>query len=592
MKKYRCSVCNWVYDEAVEGTRFADLPHSYNCPVCGAPKSAFMPIDGAKTESKDGTNVAEKIIEQLVAIGVSHVYGIPGTSNLPLVNAIRTNDKITFVLTRHEETAAFMAAAHGKITDKLGVCISIAGPGATNLITGLMDSATDRNPVLALVGQVPEVYLGSEAFQEIDQIELFRPFSEYAETIARASQALKLTMMAAKYALKKPGLSVLSCPTDVLVDPLDEPIINPDKRLFKSPTVAPREELDTAAKLIDSCKRPVVFGGWGARHAGELLVELAEKLKAPLVTTSRAKGVVHETHKYALGVLGSIGTKHSAQAIRDSELVIIIGSGFRQANLVPAGVKIIQIDNDPTRVGKTFDIDVGLVGDAREILKELLPLVKEKKEDEEYLAKAFKIREQHFKELEDDSKDLSFPINPGYVIQALKRNVSDDAIITVDVGDHTYWFYKKFICEGQRPYLCANMAAMGFGLPAALSAKLDFPEKQVICVSGDGGFAMLMADFTTAVRENLDITAIVFNDGKLKNIKKEQLREGFPEYGVSFPNPNFAEFAETCGGHGIRVEKAEDLDAALREAFDSGTPSIVEVIVDPDKMAAATKRVD
>ncbi len=592
MAKYRCTVCNWVYDESVEGKPFPGLPHSYTCPVCGAPKSAFVPVEGVKSESKGETSVAEKIIEQLVALGVSKVYGIPGTSNLPLVNAIRTNDNISFILTRHEETAAFMAAAHGKITDELGVCMSIAGPGATNLITGLMDSATARTPVLALVGQVPEVYLGSEAFQEIDQIELFRPFSEYAETIARANQALKLTMMAAKYALKKPGVAVLSCPTDVLVDPLDEPIITPDRRLFKSATVSPRAELEAAIQLIDSCKRPVVFGGWGARHAGELLVELAEKLKAPIVTTSRAKGVVNETHKYALGVLGSIGTKHSAQAIRDSDLIIIIGSGFRQANLVPAGIKILQIDNDPTRVGKTFDVDVGLVGDAKEILKELVPLVKEKQEDEEFLAKALKIRELHFKELEDESKDLSSPINPGYVIQALKRNVSDDAIITVDVGDHTYWFYKKFICEGQRPYLSANMASMGFGLPAALSAKLDFPDKQVICVSGDGGFAMLMADFTTAVRENLDITVIVFNDGKLKNIKKEQIREGFPEYGVSFPNPNFAEFAVTCGGHGIRVEKAEDLDAALREAFDSGTPSIVEVIVDPDRMAASTRRAD
>ncbi len=592
MAKYRCTVCNWVYDESVEGKKFSGLPHSYTCPVCGAPKTAFVPAEGAKRVSVGDTTVAEKIIEQLVAIGVSRVYGIPGTSNLPLVNAIRTNDKISFILTRHEETAAFMAAAHGKITDELGVCMSIAGPGATNLITGLMDSATDRSPVLALVGQVPEVYLGSEAFQEIDQIELFRPFSEYAETVARANQALKLTMMAAKYALKKPGLAVLSCPTDVLVDSLDDPIIDPDRRLFKSPTVSPRKELEAAAQLIDSCKRPVVFGGWGSRHAGGLLVELAEKLKAPLVTTSRAKGVVHETHKYALGVLGSIGTRHAAQAIRDSELIIIIGSGFRQANLVPAGIKILQIDNDPTRVGKTFDIDVGLVGDAKEVLKALIPLVKEKHEDEEFLSNAMKIREQHLKEIEEESKDISSPINPGYVIQALKRNVSDDAIITVDVGDHTYWFYKKFICEGQRPYLCANMASMGFGLPAALSAKLEYPDTQVICVSGDGGFAMLMADFTTAVREKLDITAIVFNDQKLKNIKKEQLREGFPEYGVSFPNPNFAEFAESCGGHGIRVEKAEDLDTALIEAFDSRKPSIVEIIVDPDKMAAATKRVD
>ncbi len=190
MARYRCTVCNWVYDEASEGVPFADLPEDWSCPVCGAPKSAFVPEGPAKQDESVETTVADAIVEQLVSLGVTVICGIPGDSNLPLVDAIRRDGRIRFVLTRHEETAAFMACAHGKMTDEMGVCMSIAGPGATNLVTGLMDASADRSPVLALVGQVPEVYLGSEAFQEIDQLELFHPFTAYAETIARADQAV------------------------------------------------------------------------------------------------------------------------------------------------------------------------------------------------------------------------------------------------------------------------------------------------------------------------------------------------------------------------------------------------------------------
>ncbi|MHA1170905.1 MAG: thiamine pyrophosphate-binding protein, partial [Candidatus Heimdallarchaeota archaeon] len=294
----------------------------------------------------------------------------------------------------------------------------------------------------------------------------------------------------------------------------------------------------------------------------------------------------------ALGVLGSIGTKHAAKAIQKADLIIIIGSGFRQANLVPAGVKILQIDKDPTRIGKTFDVDVGLVGDASLILQKFVPLVKEKTEDKEFLAEVKKMRAEHFAELGTEGKDFSIPINPGFVIQALRRNFKKDTIFTVDVGDHTYWFYKKFICEGHRTYLNANIASMGFGLPAALVAKLEYPKQQVVCVTGDGGFAMLMADFTTAVREKLNIVVVVFNDGVLKNIKKELLRDGYPVFGVEFPNPNFAEFADSCGGFGVRVKDPKKLDEAFKQALQSGKPALIEIISDPDKMAASTKRVD
>lgn len=589
MAKYRCSVCNWVYDEEKEKKPFSSLPATYTCPICGSPKSAFFPEGVVKSDEKITTTVAEKIIEQLEAYGVKYIYGIPGDSNLPLIDAIRKSKKIKFILTRHEETAAFMACAHGKITGQLGVCISIAGPGCTNLITGLMDAANDRSPVLALPGQIPEVYLGSEAFQEIDQIELFKPFTVFSETIARSNQALKLVTMAVKYAYKNPGVSVLSTPTDVLVEKLDEPIYSPPKRLFQNPTLPRDEEIQKAAALIQKTNKIILFAGWGAQHASKELIQLSQKIKAPIATTSRAKGIIHESKDYSLGVVGSIGAKHAAKALQNSSLIVIIGSGFRQANLVPSHVKIIQIDRDPARIGKTFNVDIGLVGDAQLTLQKLIECLQEKKEDTAFLISIQERKTEHLKEIEYDAQDLSTPISPGYVIQALKRTIDKNAIICTDVGDHTYWFYKKFICDGQRTFLSANTASMGFGLPAALSAKLDYPDKQVICLSGDGGFGMLMADFTTAVREKLAIKIILFNDGKLKNIKKEQLRDNYPEFGVSFPNPNFAEYAKTAGGEGYRITNPKDLDTTLKKAFNSKKPSLIEIMVDPEKMAAATK---
>ena len=202
------------------------------------------------------------------------------------------------------------------------------------------------------------------------------------------------------------------------------------------------------------------------------------------------------------------------------------------------------------------------------------------------------MKQEYMAELESEAKDLSIPINPGYVIQSLRRNLDKDAIICVDVGDHTYWFYKKFICEGHKTFLNANMASMAFALPAAIAAKINFPDKQVICFASDGGFGMLMADFTTAVREQLNIVVIIFHDCVLKNIKKESIRDGYPIYGVEFPNPNFAEYAQSCGGFGLRVETPNKLDDALQQALNSGKPSIIEIMTDPNKMAASTKRVE
>ncbi len=586
MSKWKCTVCNYIYDEEKEGKQFKDLSPSWVCPVCGAPKSAFVRIGRKILEKKTVTvpTVAEKIVEQLAAIGVKYIYGIPGDSILPLIEALNKQNKIKFVLTRHEETAAFMASAHAKLTDEIGVCLSIAGPGATNLITGLMDAATDGAPVLALTGQVPQVFLGSESLQEIDQIELFEPFTVLNETIAKPAQVISLTVLAVKNAYLKRGVALLSLPTDVLAEELEDEIWKPEEHLFKQIVAPLDEDVEKAVKLIDESSRPIILGGWGIRNCGKEVIEFAEKISASIATTSRAKGVIPETNGLAVGVLGSIGTRFAAKAMTKADLIIVIGSGFRQRNLVP-NLPIVQVDIDGVKLGKSFPIKVGLTGDAKAVLKKLIAKVSAKKPNEKYFDEIKKIKEEHLREIREDSENMSVPIYPGLVIQAIKRHAEKNAIVTVDVGDHTYWFYKKYTCDGEKTLISANMASMAFAFPASLAAQIGFPNRQVICVTGDGGFSMLMADFTTAVYNRLPVKVVVFNDNKLKNIKKEQMMYGYREFGTEFVNPNFAEFAKSCGGEGYRVEKPEELDTALELAFKSDKPVIVDVVVDPEKMS-------
>ena len=588
MRKWKCSVCGYIYDESKEGVPFEDLPKDWTCPQCGAPKSAFSVIEGEETVSKAKTSVADKIVEQLVAYGVNRVFGIPGHSNLPLTDAIRRHPAIDLILTRHEQAAAFMASAHAKLTGEIGVCMSIAGPGATNLITGVIDASTDRAPVLALLGQVPEVFLGSESLQEIAEVDIFKTFCVYAELIGNPAQTLKVVNLAVKKAYAAQGPAALSLPTDILADPLDEDIWPPEKHLFQ-PDTYPGESIKKAAEAISQSKRPLLFAGWGARHCGTELLDLARHIGAPIATTSRAKGVVPESDELVLGVLGSIGNRFAPKIVAKSDLIIILGSGFRQRNLVP-DIDVIQVDIDAARVGKTFPVKVGIVADARSAVKMLKETAAEKEIEPEYLKEIQAANTQYLSLLEEDAHNTDKPIHPGAVIQALKKQLAKDALICSDVGDHTYWFYKRFVCEGHQTLLCANMAGMGFGVPAAIACQFAQPKRQVIAFSGDGGFGMAGMEFTTAVHNKLPITVIVFNDGKLKNIKKEQEEYGYPEYRVAFPNPDFSQFASSAGGLGIRVLEPEKLDDALRQALDSPLPALVEVMVDPNIYIQSVKR--
>ncbi len=579
MKKWKCSVCGYIYDEEKEGIPFEDLPDDWTCPQCGAPKSAFQSDQFQSVPLKSGTNVAQKIAAQLVAYGVKRVFGIPGHSNLPLTDALRENPDIELILTRHEQAAAFMACAHAKLTGKIGVCMSIAGPGATNLITGIVDAATDRAPVLALLGQVPEIFLGSESLQEIAETDIFKSFCVYSELIGSPGQTMNVLNLAIKKAYSLSGPAALSLPTDVLAQPLDDPVWLPESHLFHSESL-PSKTIQKAAKLIQKSKRPLLFAGWGARQCGKDLLELARHIGAPIATTSRAKGIVPESDELVLGVLGSIGNKFAPQIVRQSDLIIIFGSGFRQRNLIP-DIDIIQVDIDAARVGKTFPVKAGIVADAGNAIRQLKKILPARSMDPGLSKAVQEAKVKYAALLKEDRQNFQKPIHPGFVIQSLKKNIASDALICSDVGDHTYWFYKRFVCEGQQTLLCANMAGMGFAIPAAIACQFEQPGRQVVAYTGDGGFGMAGMEFTTAVQNKLPITVIAFNDGKLKNIKKEQEEYGYPEYKISFPNPSMADIASSSGGLGMRIEDPGHLDDAIRKALASSLPSLVEIMVDP-----------
>lgn len=591
MVKWKCTVCNFIYDEYKEEKKFRDLGSRWICPICGAPKSAFI-RDSNEKEKKAGrtSTVAEKIVEQLSAFDIKHIYGIPGDSNLPFIEALRKQNKIQFILTRHEETAAFMASAHAKLTGEIGVCLSIAGPGATNLITGLIDAATDKAPVLALTGQVSQVFVGSESLQEIDQIELFDSFTVFNETIAKSAQTINLTMLAVKTAILKEGVAHLSLPTDILAEELSDEILRPEEHLFQQSVIPPKNKVESAAKLIEASRRPIIFGGWGMRHCGDEIMELAKHLSAPIATTARAKGVIAENNDLAVGVLGGEGSGFAAKAMNKADCIIVVGSGFRQRVLVP-NLPIVQIDIDSVKLGKSFPINIGLIGDAKEVIQQLIEIVPKKTPEKKYVDEIRKIREEHLTEIKQDSENMTIPIYPGFVIQTIKKNAKKNAIICVDSGDHTYWYLKNYVCDEEKTLISANMGSMAFALPASLAAKLDFPTEQVICITGDGGFSMLMAEFTTAVYNNLPITIIVFNDKKLKNIAKEQRMYGYKEFGTEFTNPNYADFAKSCGGDGYQVEKPSELDTVLAHVLKSNKPTIVDIIVDPEQMSPIIRKV-
>lgn len=526
--------------------------------------------------------VSDVIVEQLAAWGVEYIFGLPGTTCLGVVDAIRKQNEIRFIKVRHEEAAALMASAYAKLTGKVGVCLTIAGPGATNLITGLYDAKMDRAPVLALTGQVKLQYIGPGSFQEIDQDVLFNSFCVFNKTINSREQTIELVTLALKHALVERGVSHLTIPNDIQKELLEariEPIEGriPDFRIVNT------ELIERAVRLIEEAERPVIIAGWGAKEQGENLLKLAERLKAPIITTFRAKGVVPEDYELSLGVLGDVGAPMARRYVNAADLLMVFGSSYSEKTNIPRK-RTIQVDIDPMNLAKEFPIELTIIGDCGVVLEKLLEKVKER--ESQGLVETVRIEKENWYaqlEKEADSKASPLPLRAPFIFNVLRETIDHDAIITIDVGDNGFWFGRNFVMRQQTLLMSGYLATMGFGLPGAIASKLAFPDKQVVCITGDGGFAQVMGDFLTAVENNLDIIVIILDNKELAMISVEQKVEGYPKFATELNNPDFADYAISCGGVGFRVKEPNELKDAFEKAKKAKKTAIVDVETDPKR---------
>jgi len=536
-----------------------------------------------------GKSAGEVLIEMLIDWGVDHIYGMPGDSINSLIEPLRkAKDKIKFIQVRHEEAGALAAAAYAKLTGKLGVCMAIAGPGAIHLLNGLYDAKLDKAPVLAITGQVESDLLGTDYFQEVNLERMFDDVAVYNQRVMSAEQLPAVVNQAIRAAYTKKGVAVLTIPDDIPKFEV-EGEARKTSSFFVTSDIRPREfDLHKAKVVLDNAKKPVILAGRGAKEARDSLLALAEKLAAPIVLTLPGKGVIPDEHPLCLGGLGLIGTKPAYEAMREADTLLMVGTSFPFTGFLPDEAKTIHIDTDPSQIGKRNRVDVGLPGDAKHTLTWLANEI-EHKTERTFLEQNQQNMRDWWEKMDRDEADDSVPIKPQRVIKALQQVASDDAVLSVDVGNVTVWVARHFRMTNQQMVISSWLATLGCGLPGAIAAKIAYPRKQVFAICGDGGFAMTMNDFVTAVKYNLPMVVIVLNNHKIAMIKFEQEVMGNVEFGTDLHNPHFAKYAEICGGVGLRVEKPDELLPALQKAVSLRKPCIVDVLVDANEAPMPAK---
>lgn len=534
--------------------------------------------------------VSDLMVETMVEWGVRHVFGMVGHSNLGLADAIRRQAEagnLDYIGIRHEGAAAFAASAYGKLTGRPAACLTIAGPGATNLLTGLWDAKLDRAPVLALTGQVEQQVLGPGAFQEVDLAAAFDPVAGWSQTVLPASKPAELMSLACKSAIVNRHVSHLVFPDDVQTLPVGElEAAGPEGRLPDEEIVPDVRSLDEAAKRLGEARRPVIIVGYGARERMGDVTALAEQLGAPVISTFKAKGQMPYEHELCCGVLGRSGTPVASWVMNEADLLLVFGASFSNHTGIYPGHPIIQVDLDPMQLGKFHPVAVpvwGEVGVTARILAERLAGAATAAIDQRpdvAARKAIWAAEKRSREADDRGAG----VGSAAVFASLSRLAPEDAVIAVDVGNNTYSFGRYFEPRGtQRVLMSGYLGSIGFGYPAAIGAwAATGGERPILAVTGDGGFGQYMGELLTAVKHGMKITHLLINNGQLGKISKEQRAGAWDVWQTELHNPEFAAYAELCGALGIRVTEAAQLDAALERALAHDGPALVEVVADPE----------
>jgi pyruvate dehydrogenase (quinone) len=534
--------------------------------------------------------VAEQFVEILAEAGVKRIYGIVGDSLNGLTDAIRRQGKIEWIHVRHEEAGAFAAGAEAHLTGELAVCAGSCGPGNLHLINGLFDCHRSRVPVLAIAAQIPSPEIGSGFFQETHPQTLFQECSHYCELVSAAHQMPRMLEVAIREAVGNRGVSVLVIPGDVALQPASDAPVKVAGLLPHPPVVTPpRADLDRLAALLNSGDRISILCGSGCQGAHDELIALGERLKAPMVHALRGKEHVEWDNPYDVGMTGLIGFSSGYYAMRDCDVLLMLGTDFPYRQFYPEGhaVRIAQVDLRPENIGRRVPVDLGVVGDVRSTLAALLPLLDEKREGG-HLARARKHYANARKSLDELAKGTPGKrlIHPQQVAKAISDLAAEDAVFTCDVGLPSVWAARYLAMNGKRRLVGSFWhGSMANAMPQGIGVQAAFPGRQVISLSGDGGFTMLMGDFLTLTQYKLPVKVVVFNNGTLGFVELEQKSTGFIDFGVDLQNPNFAAMAEAVGIRGIRLEDPADVEKGLAAAFAHDGPVLVDAVVNRTELA-------
>jgi pyruvate dehydrogenase (quinone) len=532
-------------------------------------------------------NLAELLIDTLVAAGVKRIYGLAGDSLNGITDAIRTDERIKWIHVRHEETAAFAAGAEAHLTGSLAVCAGSCGPGNLHLINGLYDANRSRVPVLAIASHIPSYEIGSQYFQETHPESIFRECSHYCELISQAEQMPRVLEIAIQTALAKRGVAVVVLPGDVA---LREATNSTPRLNFPEihTTIRPSdEEIARTAGILNESRKVTIFGGAGCAGAHTELMELAGKLKAPIVHALRGKEFIEYDNPFDVGMTGLLGFSSGYRAMMECDTLLMLGTDFPYQQFYPEKATIIQVDIRGEQIGRRTKVDLGVVGDVKTTLRALLPNLTEKTDDQ-HLSSSI----QHYQKARAALDDLAVgetgqnSIHPQYVAKVINELAGQDAIFTCDVGTPTIWAARYLAMNGKRRLLGSfSHGSMASALPQAIGAQLVYPDRQVITLSGDGGLAMLMGDLLSLRQLDLPVKLIVFNNSSLAFVELEMKAAGMLDFATDLLNPDFAKMAEAAGVLGLKADAPEQVRPMLAQALSHPGPALVEVMVDRQELA-------
>ena len=535
---------------------------------------------------------ADVLIESLIDWGVEVIFGLPGDGINGIMESLRTHrEQMRFIQVRHEEAAAFMACAYAKFTGKLGVCLATSGPGGIHLLNGLYDAKLDGQPVLAITGLQFHDLIGTFTQQDVALDKLFMDVSVFNERVMGPTHVENLTDLACRTAFAYRGVAHLTFPVDVQEmevkkrerSPRNVPHHTSDI-YARSARLPDRMELEKAAGVLNQGKKVVILAGRGALGATAELEETAKILGAPIVKALLGKAAVPDDSPYTTGGIGLLGTRPSQEAMEDCDTLLMVGTSFPYIEFMPKPnqARGVQIDLDPKRIGLRFPVEVGLVGDSRYTLQELISVLK-RKDDRSFLEGAQAGMRDWRQLMETRGTRADKPMKPQVVAWELGKRLRDDAIVSCDSGTITTWWARQIPARrGQIHSVSGNLASMACGLPYTIAAQVAYPKRQCVAFVGDGGFSMLMADFVTAVKYKLPIKVVIIKNNTLGQIKWEQMVFlGNPEYGVDLQPIDFASFARACGATGFTAEDPGECGQVLDEFLNVPGPAVLQAVVDP-----------